>query len=151
MAGREGRGGADAVAVADPRGVLRQGRAFLDFFWDIAKPEQEVRLAATESLLRHLRDGGKAEELEYTLRRLVEGLGATREAARPGFSLALAQMPSSARGGPMLEQVAATEEGWDSLEAHTGAVWEELYPMERLNTGEVCGALSCFYAPNPIF
>nr|XP_047923861.1 myb-binding protein 1A isoform X1 [Anser cygnoides]XP_047923862.1 myb-binding protein 1A isoform X2 [Anser cygnoides] len=78
--------------VADPRGVLRQGRAFLDFFWDIAKPEQEVRLAATENLLRHLRDGGKDEEMKYALKRLVEGLGATREAARPGFSLALAQV-----------------------------------------------------------
>ncbi|XP_068766551.1 myb-binding protein 1A [Struthio camelus] len=90
MAEREPRGG--GVAGADARGVLRQGRAFLDLFWDIAKPEQEVRLAATESLLRHLRDGRKDDELKYTLKRLVEGLGATREAARPGFSLALAQV-----------------------------------------------------------
>uniref|UniRef100_A0A8B9ENQ5 MYB binding protein 1a n=1 Tax=Anser cygnoides TaxID=8845 RepID=A0A8B9ENQ5_ANSCY len=73
-------------------GAARAGRAFLDFFWDIAKPEQEVRLAATENLLRHLRDGGKDEEMKYALKRLVEGLGATREAARPGFSLALAQV-----------------------------------------------------------
>lgn len=54
---KEQRGG--GAPVTDPRGVLRQGRAFLDFFWDIAKPEQEVRLAATESLLRHLREGKK--------------------------------------------------------------------------------------------
>ncbi|TRZ11948.1 hypothetical protein HGM15179_015160 [Zosterops borbonicus] len=87
---KEQRGG--GAPVTDPRGVLRQGRAFLDFFWDIAKPEQEVRLAATESLLRHLREGKKDDELKYTLKRLVEGLGATREAARPGFSLALAQV-----------------------------------------------------------
>ncbi|XP_061326353.1 myb-binding protein 1A [Pezoporus flaviventris] len=90
MAEPEGLGGSGVVT--DPRGVLRQGRAFLDFFWDIAKPEQEVRLAATESLLRHLREGRKDDELKYTLKRLVEGLGATREAARPGFSLALAQV-----------------------------------------------------------
>ncbi|XP_019400842.1 PREDICTED: myb-binding protein 1A [Crocodylus porosus] len=32
------------------------------------------------------------EELRYALRRLVDGLAATREAARPGFSLALAQV-----------------------------------------------------------
>lgn len=57
MAERAAGGGGGGVA--DPRGVLRQGRAFLDLFWDIAKPEQEVRLAATENLLRHLRDGGK--------------------------------------------------------------------------------------------
>ncbi|XP_061211463.1 myb-binding protein 1A [Neopsephotus bourkii] len=90
MAELEGLGGGGVVT--DPRGVLRQGRAFLDFFWDIAKPEQEVRLAATENLLRHLREGRKDDELKYTLKRLVEGLGATREAARPGFSLALAQV-----------------------------------------------------------
>ncbi|XP_033924916.1 myb-binding protein 1A [Melopsittacus undulatus] len=90
MAELEGLG-AGGVGT-DPRRVLRQGRAFLDFFWDIAKPEQEVRLAATESLLRHLREGRKDDELKYTLKRLVEGLGATREAARPGFSLALAQV-----------------------------------------------------------
>lgn len=57
MAEREARHGGGVPA--DPRGVLRKGRAFLDLFWDIAKPEQEVRLAATENLLRHLRDGGE--------------------------------------------------------------------------------------------
>ncbi|NXF83642.1 MBB1A protein, partial [Sclerurus mexicanus] len=58
----EERGG--GAAVSDPRGVLRQGRAFLDFFWDIAKPEQEVRLAATENLLRHLREGRKLNQIK---------------------------------------------------------------------------------------
>ncbi|NXN10081.1 MBB1A protein, partial [Indicator maculatus] len=70
-------------------------------FWDIAKPEQEVRLAATENLLRHLREGKKDDELKYTLKRLVEGLGATREAARPGFSLALAQVLQAFEEIPM--------------------------------------------------
>ncbi|KAM6242620.1 myb-binding protein 1A [Porphyrio hochstetteri] len=105
MAELQGQGGG---AAADPRGVLRRGRAFLDFFWDIAKPEQEVRLAATESLLRHLREGRKEDELQYTLTRLVEGLGATREAARPGFSLALAQVLQAFEEIPMcsvLEQI----------------------------------------------
>ncbi|NWS30787.1 MBB1A protein, partial [Polioptila caerulea] len=75
---------------------------------DIAKPEQEVRLAATESLLRHLREGKKDDELKYTLKRLVEGLGATREAARPGFSLALAQVLQAFEEIPLcsiLEQI----------------------------------------------
>ncbi|KAM6048418.1 myb-binding protein 1A [Theristicus caerulescens] len=105
MAEPEGQAGG---AGGDPRGVLRQGRAFLDFFWDIAKPEQEVRLAATENLLRHLREGRKDDELKYTLKRLVEGLGATREAARPGFSLALAQVLQAFEEIPMcsvLEQI----------------------------------------------
>ncbi|KAM6110568.1 LOW QUALITY PROTEIN: myb-binding protein 1A [Pterocles gutturalis] len=105
MAELEEQGGG---VVADPRGVLRQGREFLDFFWDIAKPEQEVRLAATENLLRHLREGKKDDELKYALKRLVEGLGATREAARPGFSLALAQVLQAFEEIPMcsvLEQI----------------------------------------------
>ncbi|XP_068010581.1 myb-binding protein 1A [Melanerpes formicivorus] len=101
MAELEGQEGQVGPVVADPRGVLRQGRAFLDFFWDIAKPEQEVRLAATENLLRHLREGKKDDELKYTLKRLVEGLGATREAARPGFSLALAQVLQAFEEIPM--------------------------------------------------
>ncbi|NXX86138.1 MBB1A protein, partial [Urocolius indicus] len=48
------------------------------------------------------------DELQYTLRRLVEGLGATREAARPGFSLALAQVLQAFEEIPMcsvLEQI----------------------------------------------
>ncbi|XP_069613559.1 myb-binding protein 1A [Ranitomeya imitator] len=78
--------------AAAVRGVLQQNRQFLDFFWDIAKPEQEVRLAATENLLQYLQSSDKPDELKYTLKRLVEGLAASREAARPGFSLALAQV-----------------------------------------------------------
>ncbi|KAM6338178.1 LOW QUALITY PROTEIN: myb-binding protein 1A [Alca torda] len=105
MAEREGLGGG---AVSDPRGVLRQGRVFLDCFWDIARPEQEVRLAATENLLRHLWEGRKDDELKYSLKRLVEGLGATRKAARPGFSLALAQVLQAFEEIPLcivLEQI----------------------------------------------
>ncbi|NWW92012.1 MBB1A protein, partial [Rhynochetos jubatus] len=48
------------------------------------------------------------DELKYTLKRLVEGLGATREAARPGFSLALAQVLQAFEEIPMcsvLEQI----------------------------------------------
>lgn len=49
------------------------------------------------------------DELKYTLKRLVEGLGATREAARPGFSLALAQVSVSQRGS---EPSAAHVHAW---------------------------------------
>ncbi|KFQ69103.1 Myb-binding protein 1A-like, partial [Phaethon lepturus] len=48
------------------------------------------------------------DELKYSLRRLVEGLGATREAARPGFCLALAQVLQAFEEIPMcsvLEQI----------------------------------------------
>lgn len=45
-----------AEAVQDDRrDLLEHSREFLDFFWDIAKPEQETRLQATEKLLEYLR------------------------------------------------------------------------------------------------
>uniref|UniRef100_A0A665XBP1 MYB binding protein (P160) 1a n=1 Tax=Echeneis naucrates TaxID=173247 RepID=A0A665XBP1_ECHNA len=78
-----------------PAGVLQQNRIFLDFFWDIAKPEQEVRLKAVENLIQYLKTSNKEDELEYTFKRLVDGLAHTREAARPGFSLALGQVLSA--------------------------------------------------------
>uniref|UniRef100_H3CQD1 MYB binding protein (P160) 1a n=1 Tax=Tetraodon nigroviridis TaxID=99883 RepID=H3CQD1_TETNG len=75
-----------------PAGIPQQNRVFLDFFWDLAKPEQEVRLKAIEDLIQYLKTNNKADELEYTFKRLVDGLAHTREAARPGFSLALGQV-----------------------------------------------------------
>uniref|UniRef100_A0A8C7ZNZ7 MYB binding protein (P160) 1a n=1 Tax=Oryzias sinensis TaxID=183150 RepID=A0A8C7ZNZ7_9TELE len=75
-----------------PTGVLQQNRVFLDFFWDLVKPDQEVRLKAVEDLVEHLKTGKNKDELEYTFKRLVDGLGHTRETARPGFSLALGQV-----------------------------------------------------------
>uniref|UniRef100_A0A3Q3X2S3 MYB binding protein 1a n=1 Tax=Mola mola TaxID=94237 RepID=A0A3Q3X2S3_MOLML len=86
------------LPVKDPvrsAGVLQQNRVFLDFFWDLAKPDQEVRLKAVEDLIRYLKTNNKADELEYTFKRLVDGLAHTREAARPGFSLALGQVLSA--------------------------------------------------------
>ncbi|MEQ2262603.1 hypothetical protein XENORESO_016954, partial [Xenotaenia resolanae] len=77
-----------------PAGILQQNRVFLDFFWDLAKPDQEVRLKAVENLIQYLKTENKADELEYTFKRLVDGLAHTRETARPGFSLALGQVLS---------------------------------------------------------
>ncbi|XP_029483360.1 myb-binding protein 1A-like protein isoform X1 [Oncorhynchus nerka] len=80
--------------ITDAKGILQQNREFLDFFWDIAKPEQEIRLKAIENLIQYLKTSEKTDELTYTLKRLVDGLAHTREAARPGFSLALGQVLS---------------------------------------------------------
>ncbi|XP_061596563.1 myb-binding protein 1A-like protein [Cololabis saira] len=78
-----------------PFGFLQQNRVFLDFFWDLAKPEQEVRLAAVKNLIQYLQQDSKVDELDYAFKRLVDGLGHTREAARPAFSLALGQVLSA--------------------------------------------------------
>uniref|UniRef100_A0A671TVL6 MYB binding protein (P160) 1a n=1 Tax=Sparus aurata TaxID=8175 RepID=A0A671TVL6_SPAAU len=84
-----------AAVPVRPTGVLQQNRVFLDFFWDLAKPDQEVRLKAIEDLIKYLKTNNKADELEYTFKRLVDGLAHIREAARPGFSLALGQVLSA--------------------------------------------------------
>ncbi|XP_070699639.1 myb-binding protein 1A-like protein [Pempheris klunzingeri] len=87
-----------SVKAAEPvrtAGVLQQNRVFLDFFWDLAKPDQEVRLKAIQDLIQYLKSNNKADELEYTFKRLVDGLAHTRETARPGFSLALGQVLSA--------------------------------------------------------
>ncbi|MGH0123795.1 UNVERIFIED_CONTAM: hypothetical protein FKN15_066835 [Acipenser sinensis] len=45
--------------VTDAKGILKQNREFLDFFWDIAKPEQEIRLQAIENLVQYLKNSEK--------------------------------------------------------------------------------------------
>ncbi|XP_048839172.1 myb-binding protein 1A-like protein isoform X2 [Brienomyrus brachyistius] len=99
--------------VSDAKGILKQNREFLDFFWDIAKPDQEVRLKAIDSLVQHLKKSKKPDELKYTLKRLVGGLAHTQETARPGFSLALAQVLSMFEEVPLqsvLDQVKETHD-----------------------------------------
>ncbi|XP_076854880.1 myb-binding protein 1A-like protein [Brachyhypopomus gauderio] len=80
--------------VVDSKGILKQNREFLDYFWDIAKPEREIRLKAVESLTEHLKKAEKSDELKYSLKRLVDGLSHSREDARSGYSVALAQVLS---------------------------------------------------------
>uniref|UniRef100_A0A3B3T588 MYB binding protein (P160) 1a n=1 Tax=Paramormyrops kingsleyae TaxID=1676925 RepID=A0A3B3T588_9TELE len=100
--------------VSDAKGILKQNREFLDFFWDIAKPDQEVRLKAIDCLVQHLKKSKKQpDELKYTLKRLVGGLAHTQEIARPGFSLALAQVLSVFEDVPLqsvLDQVKETHD-----------------------------------------
>ncbi|KAM5215341.1 myb-binding protein 1A isoform 2-T2 [Hipposideros larvatus] len=80
---------------ADPQGLLKHSREFLDFFWDIAKPQKETRLEATEKLLQYLRTRPEGSEMKYALKRLITGLGVGQETARPCYSLALAQLLQS--------------------------------------------------------
>lgn len=45
-----------------PTGILQQNRVFLDFFWDLAKPDQEVRLKAVENLIQYLKTNNKVRQ-----------------------------------------------------------------------------------------
>lgn len=53
--------------VTDAKGILKQNREFLDFFWDIAKPEQEIRLQAIENLVQYLKNSEKVRRLIYSV------------------------------------------------------------------------------------
>lgn len=88
---------------ADREGLLQQSREFLDFFWDIAKPEQETRLEATEKLLAYLRARPQVRRRAGGARRL-EGQGQGR-GARRGWRCAPRdrsphRRPRSLRQGP---------------------------------------------------
>uniref|UniRef100_A0A8C7BP48 MYB binding protein 1a n=1 Tax=Neovison vison TaxID=452646 RepID=A0A8C7BP48_NEOVI len=100
---------------ADREGLLQQSREFLDFFWDIAKPEQETRLEATEKLLAYLRARPQvgARRGKYALKRLITGLGVGRETARPCYSLALAQLLQSFEDIPLCSVLQQIQEKHD--------------------------------------
>ncbi|XP_016056442.1 PREDICTED: myb-binding protein 1A isoform X2 [Miniopterus natalensis] len=98
---------------ADPHGLLKHSREFLDFFWDIAKPQQETRLEATEKLLEYLRSRPEGSEMKYALKRLIAGLGMGRETARPCYSLALAQLLQSFEDIPLCSILQQIQEKHD--------------------------------------
>ncbi|KDO24118.1 hypothetical protein SPRG_10906 [Saprolegnia parasitica CBS 223.65] len=63
--------------------------SFLKVFWDLAELNVATRTAAVEAIVSHLRTANDADELNYTLKRLIRGLASSRDAARQGFSTAL--------------------------------------------------------------
>ncbi|XP_006863342.1 PREDICTED: myb-binding protein 1A [Chrysochloris asiatica] len=101
------------VPSTDRHDLLQHSREFLDFFWDIAKPEQETRLKATEKLLEYLRTRPKGSEMNYALKRLITGLGVGRETARPCYSLALAQLLQSFEDIPLCSILEQIQEKYD--------------------------------------
>lgn len=69
---------------------------FLKLFWTLAESDRAARTQAAARILAFLRaeSQGKADgegsKVQYTLKRLVRGLASSRDAARQGFSAALA-------------------------------------------------------------
>ncbi|EDL12682.1 myb-binding protein 1A [Mus musculus] len=109
------------AAQSDRHSLLEHSREFLDFFWDIAKPDQETRLRATEKLLEYLRTRPNDSEMKYALKRLITGLGVGREAARPCYSLALAQLLQSFEDIPLCDILDQIQEKY-SLQAMNKAM-----------------------------
>lgn len=63
---------------------------FLKLFWTLAESDVATRTSAATQLLAYLRDHN--DDVNYTLKRLVRGLASSRDAARQGFSAALAAL-----------------------------------------------------------
>ncbi|MXQ96764.1 hypothetical protein E5288_WYG020953 [Bos mutus] len=126
------------VRPADRHGLLKHSREFLDFFWDIAKPQQETRLEATEKLLEYLRAKPKgSSEMKYALKRLITGLGGGREAARPCYSLALAQLLQSFEDIPLGSILQQIQEKHDLQKVKKGLMRPALF-------GNLFGVLALF-------
>uniref|UniRef100_A0AAA9SS49 MYB binding protein 1a n=1 Tax=Bos taurus TaxID=9913 RepID=A0AAA9SS49_BOVIN len=126
------------VRPADRHGLLKHSREFLDFFWDIAKPQQETRLEATEKLLEYLRAKPKgSSEMKYALKRLITGLGGGREAARPCYSLALAQLLQSFEDIPLGSILQQIQEKHDLQKVKKGMMRPALF-------GNLFGVLALF-------
>jgi DNA polymerase phi len=79
--------------------------AFLKFFWDLAVEDTQTRVDACGGLVDYMQKAVKqtgssdkeAQEetqglVDYALKRLVRGLGSSRECARQGFSVALCEV-----------------------------------------------------------
>jgi DNA polymerase phi len=69
---------------------IGKNSAFLNCFWDLASDEKEKRVVAAEQIIAHVKNAGA--DTEYTLKRLVKGLGSSRESARHGFVTCLSEL-----------------------------------------------------------
>lgn len=65
---------------------------FLNCFWDLASDEREKRIAAAGSIIEHVKGKDGSADTEYALKRLVRGLGSSRESARQGFVTCLCEL-----------------------------------------------------------
>lgn len=82
--------------AATPAKPSAERNEFLKLFWNLAESDVDARAQAVAHIIAHLQqkqtkaDATFDEDLQYTLKRLVRGLASSRDAARQGFSTALA-------------------------------------------------------------
>lgn len=84
------------TTVVTPAKPSAERNEFLKLFWNLAESDATVRAQSVAQIIAHLQqkqsseDATFEEDLQYTLKRLVRGLASSRDAARQGFSTALA-------------------------------------------------------------
>ncbi|XP_063979365.1 uncharacterized protein LOC135163664 [Diachasmimorpha longicaudata] len=73
----------------NPSKIRKMGASVLDSFTKLTSEDERTRLDGGTTLLRHLSqqksDDPDSKELDYSLRRLIRGLGASRPSSKKGF------------------------------------------------------------------
>jgi len=76
--------------------AIKNNKGFLQHFWDLSSLDAELRVKATRALIADLNSSSQQQQqslgLEYTVKRLVRGVGSSREGSRQGFSAALTEV-----------------------------------------------------------
>lgn len=67
-------------------------KKLLDFFWQLAKDNEDVRVEAAVGLLDTLIQSNSEEDWDYTFNRLIRGLPSPNGSSRIGFSMALTEL-----------------------------------------------------------
>jgi DNA polymerase phi len=67
-------------------------KKLLDFFWQLAKDNENVRVEAAVGLLDTLIQNNSEEDWDYTFNRLIKGLPSPNGSSRIGFSMALTEL-----------------------------------------------------------
>ena len=91
--------------------LVGKNSAFLNSFWDLASDETGKRVAAAQAIVAHV--GGAAtgnDDADYALKRLVRGLGSSRESARQGFVTCLTSLLVAAPAVPTATVIALIDE-----------------------------------------
>lgn len=106
-----------AIAPASSAAAITANERFMAVFWDLASLNPQARTEAASRLIKYLTsiqssltdasqtnksnassadsDPSPFPELAYALKRLLRGLSSSRDAARQGFALALAEVRSN--------------------------------------------------------
>jgi hypothetical protein len=83
-----------------------EDKVYMQFYWDLASENDEQRLKAAYDLIKHLENlnelnktkgnegqyQSQKEYLDYSLKRLIRGLGSPRDHARQGFIVAFNEL-----------------------------------------------------------
>jgi hypothetical protein len=70
--------------------IVSKDKDFLQCFWDLALDNSNSRVAASARLIEFVKKNLDAER-DYSLKRLIKGLGSSRDCARHGFATCLAE------------------------------------------------------------